>query len=212
MILRTDPSPCELPLHNLLLNCLSSGDSQQWEALVGRLQPVFARIAYRIARETSVATPGDVDDVIQECFLKLGAGRNKLCSQSSQFDCEEAALAYLKVVAANTARDYFRRKSAEKRSSAKTTSVEDRLTEIATGDTASVDRGVLIRQIDVLLGSDAKERAIFWLYYRQGFTAKEISDIPKFHLSPKGVESLLRRLTLTIRKQLDEGFSGREAS
>jgi RNA polymerase sigma-70 factor (ECF subfamily) len=165
-----------------------------------------------VARDTSAARPGDADDAIQECFLKLEAMRGKPFAGRAPFDCQETALAYLKVLAANTARDFFRKTTAEKRDSAKTTSVEERLPEIVGFDSPKLERDVLIRQIDRLLGGDFQERTIFWLYYRQGFTAKEIAEVPAFQLSPKGVESLLRRLILAIRKQIREGFSGTEAS
>ena len=201
-------------MHNLLADCLRSRDPRLWEALVRQLQPIFARIVYRVAQTTSAAQPGDVDDAIQECFLKIEANRDKPYAQLSALDSEQAAVAYLKVMAANTARDLFRKKSAEKRSSVKTTSVEDRLPEIVGVNASSLDRDVLIGQIDRLLSADLKERTIFWLYYRQGFTAKEISEIPAFQLGPKGVESLLRRLTLAVREQLgnQKGFPGPEAS
>ena len=129
------------------------------------------------------------------------------------FDCEQKATAYLKVLAANVARDYFRKKNADKRGGAKTTPVEDRFQEIAGSGAPNLERNVLIRQIDCLLEGDVEGRSIFWLYYQQGLTAKEISALPAFHLSPKGVESLLRRLTLRIRGHFNgpEGFSEPEA-
>jgi len=174
---------------------------------------MFARVVYRVARNWCAADPGDFDDAIQECFLKLDTALDLPHARPPAFDCEETTAAYLKVLAANAARDYFRKKNAEKRSAAKTTSVEDCLHEITDVNVSDLDRTILIRQIDRLLSGDVKGRTIFWLYYQQGFTAKEISDIPAFQLSPKGVESLLRRLTLGIREQLrdGEGFSAPEA-
>jgi RNA polymerase sigma-70 factor (ECF subfamily) len=193
--------------------CLYSGNPQLWEALVLRLRPIFARIVYRVATNSRAAQPGDIDDAIQECFLKLQAARGNSQALPSAFDSEETAVAYLKVLAANAARDYFRMKNAEKRSAAKTTSLEDQLHEVIGGDAPALEREVLIRQIDRFLPGGAKARTVFWLYYRQGFTAKEIASVPAFHLTPKGVESLIRRLTTVIRKKFHqrEGFSGPEA-
>jgi RNA polymerase sigma-70 factor (ECF subfamily) len=177
--------------------------------LVRRLQPIFARVVYRVAGSTGAAQSADVDDVVQECFLKLEGARAKADVGASRFDCPEAALAYLKVLAANTARDYIRKRSAEKRGTAKTAALDDRLDEIVGPDGPNPDRYVLIRQIDALL-DNGKDRTVFWLYYRQGFTAKEIAQLPGIQLSAKGVESLLRRLALEIRKRL-EGNLGPEA-
>jgi RNA polymerase sigma-70 factor, ECF subfamily len=202
-ILRTDIPQCELPLHELLVGCLQSRDPKLWERLAMRLQPVFARIVYRVVRNMSAAVPADVDDVVQECFIKLGAAFGNWHDQPAAFGSEQTAIAYLKVLAANAARDYVRKKNAEKRGCAKTTSAEDRLQEIAGAHVPDLERKILISQIDQFLGDDVKGRTIFWLYYRQGFTAKEISEIPVFQLSPKGVESLLRRLADTVREQLN---------
>jgi RNA polymerase sigma-70 factor (ECF subfamily) len=177
---------------------------------VRRLQPIFSRVVYRVSTNMSATLAGDIDDAIQECFLKLQA-IDQLHPVHSAFGCEQNALAYLKVLAANAARDYFGKKFAEKRSSSKTTTVEDHLCEIAGSDAAELDRSVLIREIDSVLDGDLSQRTIFWLYYRQGLTAKEISQIQGSQLSQKGVESLLRRLTLAIRRKFDEGFSGPEA-
>jgi RNA polymerase sigma-70 factor, ECF subfamily len=207
--LRTDDPQCELPLHDLLAACLDSREVQLWEALVRRLQPIFARVAYRVARSTGAAQATDVDDVVQECFVKLEGARARAEGRTSGFDCPAAALAFLKVLAANTARDYLRKRSAEKRGTAQTTALDDRLDELAGPNGPNLDRQVLIRQIDGLLGN-AKQRTIFWLYFRQGFTAKEIAQLPGTQLSAKGVESLLRRLAQEIRRHL-EGNSGPEA-
>jgi RNA polymerase sigma-70 factor (ECF subfamily) len=214
VVLHTDIPECELPLHTLLVGCLQSRDPQLWELLVVRLQPIFARIVYRVIKTLSpTVAPADVDDVIQECFLKLDAAFSGRDDQPAAFFSEQTAVAYVKVLAANVARDYIRKNSAEKRGITKTVSVEDRLYEIAGAHVSDLQRSILIRQIDRYLGDDAKGRTIFWLYYKQGFTAKEISELPAFQLSPKGVESLLRRLTDAVREQLNdqEGFSRREA-
>ena len=209
MDLRTDAPQCELPLHDLFAACLDSRDVQLWEVFVRRLQPIFARVVYRVALSTGAAQAGDVDDVVQECFVKLERARARTEGGASGFDCPAAALAYLKVLAANTARDYIRKRSAERRGTAQRAALDDRLDEIAVSNGPDLDRKVLILQINGLL-DNAKQRTIFWLYYRQGFTAKEIAELPGIRLSAKGVESLLRRLALEIRKHL-EGNSGPEA-
>jgi RNA polymerase sigma-70 factor, ECF subfamily len=45
----------------------------------------------------------------------------------------------------------------------------------------------------------ARDYAIFWLYYRQGLTAKAISQLPDITLGTKGVESTLLRLTRYVK-------------
>ena len=49
----------------------------------------------------------------------------------------------------------------------------------------------------------ARDYTIFWLYYRQGFTAKAISQVRGIGLSVKGVESTLLRLIRLLRGRLN---------
>ena len=44
---------------------------------------------------------------------------------------------------------------------------------------------------------------LFWLYYRQGFTAEEIAALPAAGLSAKGVESALRRIAGWLRDRIE---------
>ena len=64
---------------------------------------------------------------------------------------------------------------------------------------------ILMGQIERCLAKLASEpnftrdHTIFWLYYRQGLTAKAISKLPGITLSAKGVESTLLRLTRYVK-------------
>jgi hypothetical protein len=44
--------------------------------------------------------------------------------------------------------------------------------------------------------------SIFWFFYEQGYTAKEISLLPAVGLTVKGVEAALLRLTRHVREKL----------
>jgi hypothetical protein len=45
--------------------------------------------------------------------------------------------------------------------------------------------------------------AIFWFFYEQGYTAKEISLLPNVGLTVKGVEAVILRLTRYVRERLE---------
>ena len=197
----------------LIAKCLQSNNEELWEDLVRRLQPIFARIVYRIASSNSIAEKGEVDDLIQDCFLKLGSQGRSPSLPASALKDEESIVAYLRSFAANTARDYYRRKRAEKRGAERTTSIEDAPNEIVGAKVPTPETAILIEQVDRVLDADSNGRTIFWLYYQQGFTAREIAQIPAFRLTVKGVESVIRRLTLLVRQQMNcepEGIFGRE--
>jgi RNA polymerase sigma-70 factor (ECF subfamily) len=68
--------------------------------------------------------------------------------------------------------------------------------------------GVFLNEIDEYLrqcvdGPDQeRDRTIFWLYFRQGMSTKEIASLPAIGLSTKGVGSVIERLKHSIRDQI----------
>ena len=65
-----------------------------------------------------------------------------------------------------------------------------------------IDREILLREIQDSLPANPLDRAVFELYYRQGFSAQEIAAIPAVGLTPKGVESRILRTTRKIQDAL----------
>jgi RNA polymerase sigma-70 factor (ECF subfamily) len=187
--------------------CLRGGKAEHWEILLGQVQPLIAQTAWRVARAAGPVRPEDVDDIVQETCLKLGATKTERLAGAA-LESESSAFAYVKVMALNTARDYFdwkRRRPADNE-----TGLAVPLEQLASVTGSNADRQVLLKQIDSALNADDRERTIFWLYYRQGFTAKEIAQIPEVGLSAKGVESLLYRLTNAVRQWAGERRGGAE--
>ena len=84
----------------------------------------------------------------------------------------------------------------------------------AASEAGSAERRVLLREIDVHLRAlvegphAARDRRIFWLYYRVGLPAASIAALPGIGLSTKGVESTLHRLTRELRERLAAGKPG----
>jgi RNA polymerase sigma-70 factor, ECF subfamily len=189
---------------DLAQRCSSGADERAWTDLVRILQPLFARAAYRVALEWGRESSPEIDDIVQEVFFKLSA-RGAEALRRVPGGNEQAATAYLKVLAANTARDYLKARYAQKRGRGCTVNLDERISEIVSGvETRPVDRDILIRQIDESLDATEQERSIFWLYYRQGLTAREIAALPGCALGPKGVESLLWRMTNHIRRSMGQ--------
>jgi RNA polymerase sigma-70 factor (ECF subfamily) len=193
------------PLAAIIRKCLQKPNAKEWADLIRLLQPILARVAYRVACEWGVANASETDDILQESFLKIGARGGELLQRLPLNDMT-SALAYLKVTTANCARDYLRAKYADKRGEDVTVRTDARMDELLPGmDSASLDRNILFLQIDDMLDAPPRDRAIFWMYYRQGFTANEIAAIPQFGLTQKGVESLLFRHSGMVRKAFAAG-------
>jgi hypothetical protein len=72
----------------------------------------------------------------------------------------------------------------------------------------TMEREILLKEIDDCLkacseGPDQeRDCLIFWLYYRQGLSAKGIASLPTVGLTAKGVESAIFRLTRLVREKL----------
>ena len=47
-----------------------------------------------------------------------------------------------------------------------------------------------------------RDRMIFWLYFRQGMSTKEIASLPTVGLGAKGVGSVIERLKHCIRERI----------
>jgi RNA polymerase sigma factor (sigma-70 family) len=196
-------------LRELVRLCVETGREDAWDELIGRVQPTFARIACHMALGGGPTQTQEIDDIVQEMLLKIAHGRSESLRRLPQ-ESDEDAMAYLKCSAANTARDYFRVKRAGKRGLEKTANLDDevvaRLAAEMTG--IDIDKRVLLSQIDCVLQVEPGERTIFWLYYRTGLSAKEIAALPYVQLGAKGVESLLRRMTIEVREAMTARSKG----
>jgi RNA polymerase sigma-70 factor (ECF subfamily) len=151
-----------------------------------------------------------VDDLVQETLFKLCANNYKALREFS-FRDDHGFFGFLKVVASRLVEDYFRGSHSQKRGSGRE---EEDIEEVRTNSSFQPrslqppESTVLMGQIDRCLGKLATEPnfnrdySIFWLYYRDGLTAKAISQRPNITLGTKGVESTLLRLTRYVKECL----------
>jgi RNA polymerase sigma factor (sigma-70 family) len=204
--------PRKLSARELVELCLGSRDEAMWGEFLRRFQPLIAGvIAKRVFRRTGqMFNQSLVDDLVQDTFLKLCINDFKALREFN-YQHEHALFSFLKVVSSNVVEDYFRNSSSQKRGSGRE---EEDVEEIeaalppASDFSEPIGRSILIEEIRQCLLKQAndphsiRDNAIFWLYYRYGFTAKAISDLPGIGLSVKGVESRLLRLTRLLRRRL----------
>jgi len=194
--------PVRLTLDQIWQRCCENpADGGAWEELLRRILPRLGQIIARTVSRCGMHEKADVDDLLQDICLKF----YQLTKSSTELPVEENALeAYFRAMAANVARDWIRRRFADKRDMGLTKSIDDSLRPLAeqlyAGKTR--EREVLIRELAALLEGSERDRTVFWLYYRQGFTGTEIAAIPAVGLSVKGVESLIYRMTATLRKKI----------
>jgi RNA polymerase sigma factor (sigma-70 family) len=152
-----------------------------------------------------------VEDLVQLTYLKLWEDKCRLLRDFS-IQHPEAILGYLKKTAANTTHDYFKhthsQSSGGRWAHVSTSDVDPEVGKEADGSQERIAFGVFLKEIDeylkrCLTGPDQeRDSMIFWLYFRQGMSTKEIASIPAIGLSPKGVGSAIERVKHAIREQI----------
>lgn len=189
---------------DLIAACLQTRSEAAWRRFVHEFQPLIASLLVRIVRRYGDPNPALVDDLVQETFLRLCRDDCKVLRQF-KMQHEGAIFGFLKVVAASIATDHFRASNAQKRAGEYAVDF-DVLDRTAAAKLENSDRSLLLAQIEACLRrvtGSRQEQSLFWLYYRQGFTAMEIASMPGMQLSAKGVESCLLRLVKGIRYELN---------
>ncbi len=199
-------------VNELAKACAHSTDAAEWREFLRRCAPLVSLVAVRVCRMWLNRTqPAMVDDIVQEVFLKL-CEQDRRILRTFEPRGEDSFLGLLRIVTTSVGNDYFRRHNSAKRGGKVVTmSLEDDSgPSTATGarQTARTERTVLLAQLDRKLAEApgelaGRDREIFWLYYRQGFTAEEIAAVPATGLTAKGVESALRRIAGWLRSQVD---------
>ena len=201
-----------ISVNDLAKACAHSSDAVEWEEFLRRCAPLASLVALRVSRHWMNGTsPGTVDDIVQEVFLKL-CERERRILRDFVPRGEDSFLGLLRIVSASVANDYFRRMSSRKRGGKVVTTplTEDAVSLSSAGapQAAQMRRSVLLSELDRKLRSAPevireRDRALFWLYYLQGLTAEEIARLPVVGLTAKGVESVLRRVTRWLREEIE---------
>jgi RNA polymerase sigma-70 factor, ECF subfamily len=190
----------------IVIACLESGNEAAWTTFVQRFQPLIASSVSRVVRRYGSPSPALVDDLTQETYLRLCKDD---CRALRDFRAQhdEAIFGYIKVVAVSVALDHFRARTTQKRRG----EVEDDGTNLeACTPSTPIEQTMLLTELDRRLASTEtdRDRTIFWLYYRQGCTARDIAAIPHLGLTQKGVESCIYRLTQLLRSAFGDKPSG----
>jgi RNA polymerase sigma-70 factor (ECF subfamily) len=203
----------------LVRACAGSKDERAWAEFIRRFQVVIGAAVLRTARHWCEPSPSQLDDLIQDTYLKLCADDSRLL-RSFQPRHDDSIYGFLKVVAANVVHDHFKSALAAKRGAGQTEAITEPIridSRMAHTDSFdAVSRRIQLEQVDKVLrqvtaGKDQeRKRTIFWLRHRQGLTASEIAAIPSIGLTTEGVESVLLRLAIMIRGHLISSSPHRE--
>ncbi len=200
-----------LSLRDVVCLCAGPRDDAAWEEFVSRVARPIRLIITRTASRWGSPSRSLVEDLIQSTYLKLWEGGCRLLRDFA-IQHPEAILGYLKKTAANVAHDHFKhghcQSSGGDQPHISTTDVDLEAGREVQGNHEKIAFGVFLHEIDehlqrCLNGPDQeRDRTIFWLYFRQGMSTKEIASLPSIGLGAKGVGSVIERLKHGIRDQI----------
>lgn len=203
--------PEDVPNRDLIERCIRSEAPELWEEFVARTRRLVSAVVFRVARRWGESRSEVLEDLVQETYLHLYANDRRVLREFRP-QSDDAVFAFIKVVAGNVTHDHFRAMNAVKRGAERITNSDEefsvRSAESLPTHSGNAEQQVLLGEIEscleqVLCEPDAqKSKTIFWLYYRQGWSASAIAEIPAFGLSTKGVESVIHRATRAVREKL----------
>ncbi len=200
-----------LSLKDIVCLCAGPCEDEAWEEFVSRVGRPISLTILRTASLWGEPSRSLVEDLVQVTYLKLWEGGCRLLRDFA-IQRPEAILGYLKKTAANATHDYFKhghsQSSGGDEPHVSTSDVEPEAGKEVHGSQEKIAFEVFLNEIDehlkrCLTGADQeRDRMIFWLYFRQGMSTKEIASLPTIGLGAKGVGSVIERLKHGIREQI----------
>ena len=184
----------QVTAEELLRICVDLGEVDAWDEFLRRFHQLVISVLVRTARRYTRNWARDIDDLQSEVHLRLCAKGAKALRDFVPRH-PGSAFGYIRVIAVCVVHDYYR-------GSAENTVEDFPLENLVEPDV--MEWQSLRQDIDNILRRKAteKERQLFWLYYLQGMTAKEIAALPTIRLSVKGVESAYGRLGRMVKREL----------
>jgi RNA polymerase sigma-70 factor, ECF subfamily len=200
-----------LSCDELLRACAEPENAEAWQEFVRRFKPLITVTVRRVACRYGAGSNPIIEDLVQDTYIKICAKSFRLL-RTFMSNHANACYGMIKIIARNVAIDHFRSPYPDDPYRPDVDPIDP---EPPNPSRHSVPRNELDRQIvrqqidkiDKILKKHCSQRDqdIFWLYYLQEFSAREIAELLKFkELSIKGVESILYRLKRLICEKWEE--------
>ena len=210
----TTPNPTRyssLSLADVICLCAGPRNDEAWREFLSRVAKPISLVIMRTASMWGDNSRALVEDLSQAIYLKLWEGGSRLLRDFA-LERPEAILGYLNKIAANATHDYFKHRHSQSSGGdaphVSTLDVEPEAGQEVHGSQEKMAFGIFLNEIDQHLkrclgGPDQeRDRTIFWLYFRQGMSTKEIASLPGIELTTKGVGSVIERLKHAIRERM----------
>jgi RNA polymerase sigma-70 factor (ECF subfamily) len=193
----------DLSDRELLERCLvQPRDEAAWSEFLRRFRPILAGVIFNSLSRWRKPSRELMDDLVHDTVMKIIA-RDCRALREFEFRHDNALRGFLKVVASHVVEDYRRRSREQEEDSlddAPDLQQEEDFAEES-------EKRLLLRQMNEFLATRVAERdlSVFWLFRRQGLTAKQISEQDGIGLKLKEVEYVIWRLTRLLIEEFGQG-------
>jgi hypothetical protein len=198
----TEPNWESIPDTQLLAFC-SQNKEEAWQEFRSRYQHRIAKITTRIALQRGYSSREVIDDIIEEINSNFVADAHRL-SKAIPIK-EEPASPYVRRMVNFIVQDHLKRYK-HRKDVDKLNSISTNIEKFGLGHNGRLNLFIEIYKVLREIASE-HEQGIFWLYYQGRLSSQQIADLPETKLTPKGVESLLKRLTREVESQMKENHS-----
>jgi RNA polymerase sigma factor (sigma-70 family) len=187
-----------------LVRACAEGNAEAWVEFVRRFQPRIGLAILRIMLRHEKYNAELIKDLVQETFGKLCANNFQVLRKFKPKH-ENAIYPMVAVMGCNTARDHYRKRPLPI-IDGDVSEFPDFTPDPRPSTSDHLEQQIKLEKIDRILHKHCspRDREIFWLKHRHGFTAAEIARMSRFNLTEKGVESVLHRLWSMVRQKLAE--------
>ncbi len=200
-----------LSCDELLRACADPENAEAWQEFVRRFNLLITVTVRRVACRYGAGNDPIIGDLLQETYTKICANDFRLL-RSFTSNHANACYGMIKVIARNVAIDHFRSPYPDDPFRPDVEPIDGENPHFNPRSTAmnELDRQIVLEQIDKIdkilkEHCSQRDQDIFWLYYLQEFSAREIAELPNFKpLTIKGVESILYRLKLLLCEKWEE--------
>jgi RNA polymerase sigma-70 factor (ECF subfamily) len=190
--------------------CLDERSASCWSKIVTIFQRTIASTVIKRCRGSNWDS-SRIEDLIQDVYVRLCCDDFRILRES-RGTSPASIFSLVQAVTVTTILDSAAKSIAVKRGGdIRIQSIDSSL---QVGSFIDPNHRLMIDKVDLCLrtmGSqpqNVRDRRIFWLYHRQGFSAKDIASLPGIGLSVKGVESAIHRLGQEVRRYI----SGEDSS
>ncbi len=173
--------------------------------MIRRLERTIAGVLYRRLIRWTMPTNECVQDLTQDSLKKL-LDNDARALRKFRFEYENSLYGFVRTVAANVAEDYHRKVGREP-----VEPLADFVDPPHPEDySARAERDALLDHIDNYLKTQTSEleRSIFWLHYKQGYSAREIAEIRGIQKKVKDIEYVLWKIIRLLRGKFNGPFEG----